>query len=508
MRKRYKRLIGSRLLVTVIAVLIQIAWLFSLLRFLAPYALLINMVLTIMAVFFVIYVSANQEEPAYKSLWLITILAFPLFGGILYLCFGNHRTSYPLKKRLDRTRMMMGLKPEQTPHTLQKLEQEDKRVAQIFQYLRKQSGYPVCAVEQAEFYPLGEDLFATMLRDLRGARRYIFVESFIIEEGCMWNNILQILSTKASQGVDVRVIYDDVGSLTTLPPDYNMRLKAKGISCIAFNPMRPILSGTLNNRDHRKIMVIDESIAYSGGVNLADEYINAVEKYGHWKDIGFRVTGPAAQNFADMFVEFWNAFAAKPIPRPEHREEILPGRGNGFVLPYYDDPTDRKAISNHLYIELLGQAKHYAWFYTPYLMLGDTLLDAFTRAVQRGVDVRIYLPGIPDKQLIYRISHSYYEPLLKAGVRIFEYIPGFLHAKACLVDDELGVIGSVNLDFRSLFLHFECNALFYRANLLKPLREDFLQTQEFCREIAVGDRPFGLHHQITDSLLRVIAPLC
>lgn len=333
MRKRYKRLIGSRLLVTVIAVLIQIAWLFSLLRFLAPYALLINMVLTIMAVFFVIYVSANQEEPAYKSLWLITILAFPLFGGILYLCFGNHRTSYPLKKRLDRTRMMMGPKPEQTPHTLQKLEQEDKRVAQIFQYLRKQSGYPVCAVEQAEFYPLGEDLFATMLRDLRGARRYIFVESFIIEEGCMWNNILQILSTKASQGVDVRVIYDDVGSLTTLPPDYNMRLKAKGISCIAFNPMRPILSGTLNNRDHRKIMVIDESIAYSGGVNLADEYINAVEKYGHWKDIGFRVTGPAAQNFADMFVEFWNAFAAKPIPRPEHREEILPGRGNGFVLP-------------------------------------------------------------------------------------------------------------------------------------------------------------------------------
>ena len=331
MRKRYKRLIGSRLLVTVIAVLIQIAWLFSLLRFLAPYALLINMVLTIMAVFFVIYVSANQEEPAYKSLWLITILAFPLFGGILYLCFGNHRTSYPLKKRLDRTRMMMGPKPEQTPHTLQKLEQEDKRVAQIFQYLRKQSGYPVCAVEQAEFYPLGEDLFATMLRDLRGARRYIFVESFIIEEGCMWNNILQILSTKASQGVDVRVIYDDVGSLTTLPPDYNMRLKAKGISCIAFNPMRPILSGTLNNRDHRKIMVIDESIAYSGGVNLADEYINAVEKYGHWKDIGFRVTGPAAQNFADMFVEFWNAFAAKPIPRPEHREEILPGRGNGFV---------------------------------------------------------------------------------------------------------------------------------------------------------------------------------
>ena len=508
MSGRYRRIIGSRLIVTALAVAVQALWFLGLLRFLSAYAFQLNITLTVLAVPFVLYVVNKRDEPAYKLLWITAILVFPLFGMIIYLCFGDRKTSLPLKKRLARSRARLGPRPEGQPDVVNALEREAPRVAQTYRYVEKLGGYSVCPVEAAEYYPLGEEMFAAMLEELRGARRYIYIESFIITEGVMWAGILDILKEKAAQGLDIRVIYDDMGSLTTLPPGYAERLRSWGIHCIAFNPMRLLLSGTLNNRDHRKIMVIDGRVAFSGGINLADEYINAVEKYGHWKDVGFRVTGPAALHYADMFLEFWNAFSPDPAPLPKCPQTHKAGPHAGCVLPYYDAPIYRDAVSNQLYIDLLGQAQRYAWFYTPYLMLGETLLDAFIRAAGRGVDVRIYMPGIPDKKIIFRLSRSFYRPLLEAGVRIYEYTPGFLHAKACLVDDELGTIGSVNLDFRSLFLHFECNALFYRAPLLRELKDDFGKTQELCREVSPEDQPTGICRRIADSVLRMIAPLC
>lgn len=385
---------------------------------------------------------------------------------------------------------------------------EAPRTAQTFRYVSRLSGYPVCANSSAQYYALGDALFPAMLEELRRAERYIYLEYFIVAEGTMWNTIEEILEEKAAQGVDVRMIYDDVGSLPTLPPDYAARLEARGIRCIAFNPMRLILSGTLNNRDHRKILVIDGRVAFSGGINLADEYINVTSKHGHWKDGGFRITGPAVQSYADMFAEFWNAFSRNPIPRAELEVPKLSGPADGYVLPYCDSPMNRDAISNHLYMELLDQAVHYAWFCTPYLMPGDMLLDAFVRAAQRGVDVRIYMPGVPDKPFIFRISRSFYRPLLEAGVKIYEYTPGFLHAKACLVDDRMGTLGTVNLDYRGLFLHFECNALFYRASLLRDLKTDMAETQAKCREITLQDLPKGIRHALANGILRIIAPLC
>lgn len=301
----------------------------------------------------------------------------------------------------------------------------------------------------------------------------------------MWGSILDILVRKAAQGIDVRMIYDDLGSLTTLPPGYAEYLRRRGIKCISFNPMKLILSGTLNNRDHRKMLVVDGKVAFSGGINLADEYINRRVKYGHWKDGGFRLEGPAVWSYARMFAEFWNASSADPIRFAGAIPSAPDARADGYVLPYYDSPTNRDAISNHLYMELLDWATQYAWFFTPYLMLGDTLLDTFVRAAKRGVDVRIFVPGIPDKRFIYRITQSFYRPLLEAGVRIYTYTPGFLHAKACLIDDEIGMLGTVNLDYRSLFLHFECNVLFFRASLLRDLKRDFMEAQALCRGLRV-----------------------
>lgn len=508
-RNRYKRIIGSRLVVTVLAVLVQLAWLWGLLKLLAPYALLINVALTVLAVLFVLYVASKRDEPAYKVLWLIFILAFPLFGTILYLCFGDKKTSWPLRRRLDRVRS--GMAPlETSPETSAALTQASPRMAQTFRYAARLSQYPSYKNTNAQYYPIGDELYPAMLEALERAEKFIYLEYFIVAEGEMWDSILNILIRKAAQGVDVRMIYDDLGSLTTLPPGYAEHLCRKGIKCISFNPMKLILSGTLNNRDHRKILVVDGTVAFSGGINLADEYINRFVKYGHWKDAGFRLEGPAVQSYVKMFAEFWNAFSPDPIisasevPMSQDQSES----GDGYVHPYYDTPTNRDAISNHLYMELLDQATEYAWFFTPYLMLGDTLLDAFVRAAQRGVDVRIVVPGVPDKPFIYRITQSFYRPLLEAGIHIYTYTPGFLHAKACLIDDEIGMLGTVNLDYRSLFLHFECNTLFYRAALLQDLKQDFIETQALCKEVMLSEQKNTIRQRLVDSILRIIAPLC
>lgn len=274
-----------------------------------------------------------------------------------------------------------------------------------------------------------------------------------------------------------------------------------------------VLSGALNNRDHRKIMVVDGVVAFSGGINLADEYINEEHPFGHWKDIGFKITGDAIRSYAYMFIEFWNASSLNKITEALVGDDFAKTRVSGetdfdgYVLPYYDSPGRTEAASNNVFIDLLGQAKDYMWFYTPYLLLGDGLRDAFVRAAQRGVDVRIVMPGIPDKKIVYRMSRSYYRDLLKAGVKIYEYSPGFVHAKACLADDCVGSIGTVNLDYRSLYLHYECNALFYNASILADLKEDFEASMKVSRERTLQDEKKGLLYRIINGTLRIFAPL-
>ena len=500
-----------RIVAAIPAILVQGLWLFALLRWLAPYATFISLCLSLFAFIFVLYIIVNRNETAYKTLWLLIILGLPVFGTILYLLLGDRKTARPIQRRLAHGRSLLPEPSEEAFDSCwEALEQHDPRLAQTFRYVRKKTGFSVAPCEETAYFPLGEDMFARMLEDLQSAERFIFAEYFIVQDGQMWNAMVDIMAQKAARGVDVRFMYDDLGSISTYSEENLRQLEQKGIRCVRFNPL-VYIRGTLNHRDHRKMLIVDGRVAYSGGINLADEYINAIERFGHWKDIGFRLTGPAAYSYTRMFAEFWNAFSRQPIPAELLTPPALSGSTDadkGLVLSYYDSPLYRDAVSNNLYIELLSQATRYAWFYTPYLMLGDNLMDAFVRAAQRGVDVRIIMPGIPDKKLVYRMSRSYYRPLLEAGVKIYEYTPGFVHAKACVIDDLVGAIGTVNLDYRSLFLHFENNSLFYRAPLLADLKADFASTQALCVERTVDSIGMTPVKWVFDGILRIFAPLC
>lgn len=490
------------------AILLQCGWIYILLRWLAPWAALINAALSILSVLFVLYIITKQDEGTYKILWLLVILAFPLPGAALYAFFGDKRTTRPLRKKLEAVSGPPG-QSECSLSACAELAKTAPRMAQTFRYIQDTTGFPVYPNETAQYYPLGDKLFPAMLAELEQAERFIFVEYFIVEPGVMWDTMVEIMARKAAQGVVVRVLYDDLGSISTYAGDNVRELWKKGIQCVPFNPLI-FVKGTLNYRDHRKMLVIDGKVAFSGGVNLADEYINQVEKFGHWKDIGFRLTGPAVQNYTRMFTEFWDAFAAAPIsteslalPPAEYSAD------QGFVISYCDSPLRSQAVSNEVYIDLLSQAERYAYFFTPYLMPGEALLNAFVRAARRGVDVRIIMPGVPDKKLVFRMSHSFYPVLLEAGIKIYEYIPGFVHAKGCVIDDVAGTIGTVNLDYRSLFLHFENNSLFYGAPILRDIKADFLDTQAQCREMRLGENvKVNFRHWLLDGILRIFAPLC
>lgn len=508
MRNNYKRVIASRLIITLIAVCMQIFWIYEIVNFLAPHAIWLNAILRVLAFLFVLYVANQRNEGAFKVLWLIIILTLPVFGTIMYIFWGDRRTSRPLDNKIKGARKEITNIPFQKNKIYKKLKKEAPHVAQNFAYIEKKTGFPVLENETTEYFKIGEELYESILENLKEAKKFIFVEYFIIAEGKFWNSMLNIMEEKAKQGVDVRVIYDDFGSLTTLPGAYSQLLAKKDIKCIQFNPIKLFFSGTLNNRDHRKILVIDGKVAFSGGCNLADEYINELERFGHWKDIGFKTTGPVVQCYTYMFAEFWNAFSKNKIPEKDIKpSKIVQKNSEGYIQAFYDSPTNPDAISNDLYSDLLSQATEYAWFYTPYLMLNDTLRDSFIRASKRGVDVRIYMPGIPDKTIAFRLSRSYYKYLLEAGVRIFEYTPGFLHAKAVLVDDDIGTIGTVNLDYRSLFLHFECNTLFYKVNALKSLKQDMQDTELKCKEIKMEDTKRNIFSRIFNGVLRIFAPL-
>lgn len=508
MRNNYKRVIASRLIITLIALCVQAIWIYNIFIFLAPHAIWIDAILRMLAFLFVLYVVSQKNEGAYKILWLIIILTLPVFGSIMYIFWGDKKTSKPLDNKIKEARKEISNAPFQNEKILEKLKIEDPHLAQNFAYIQRKTGFPVFENDSTEYFKIGEELYQSILESLKKAKKFIFVEYFIIAEGKFWNSMLEIMEEKASQGVDVRIIYDDFGSLTTLPKGYSYLLLKKEIKCIQFNPIKLFFSGTLNNRDHRKILVIDGKIAYSGGCNLADEYINEYERFGHWKDIGFKTTGPVVQSYTYMFAEFWNAFSKDKIPEKDIKISKIDIKEEcGYIQSYYDSPTNPDAISNDLYSDLLSQATEFAWFYTPYLMLGDSLKDSFIRAAKRGVDVRIYMPGIPDKAIAFRLSRSYYKQLLEAGVKIFEYTPGFLHAKAVLVDDNIGTIGTVNLDYRSFFLHFECNTLFYEVPALKELKKDMQDTERKCKEIKIEDTKKSIFSRIFNGVLRIFAPL-
>lgn len=496
-----------RVLTVIPAAAVQALWILLLVKWLSPYAAYITLALSVAAVLLVLFIIIKRDETAYKILWLLVILTVPVAGALLYLLFGNRRTARPLRKRLRR--VQEAGQPAPLPCGGTPFEGE-KRMEQTVRWLEHKTGYPLMRAEDVRYYPLGDAMYPDMLTDLRAAKKTIYLEYFIIEPGEMWQSIVDILAQKVREGLDVRVMYDDLGSISTFNFSNALALEKLGIRCATFNPLLA-LKGTANYRDHRKMLIVDDAVAYSGGVNLADRYINCEHPYGHWKDTGFRLTGAPVRSFTHMFLTFWNAFSLQkeePMPMPPAAAAAEPAAQDGWVLSYYDSPLNSEATSNRLYIDLLSQATDYAWFFTPYLMLGDDLLDAMLAAAQRGVDVRIIMPGIPDKKLIFRMSRSFYQVLLTGGVKIYEYTPGFVHAKSLVCDDRAATVGTVNLDYRSLFLHFENNSLFYRGSIVARVKEDFLATQSQCRAVEACDMKRYSRRWIIDGVLRIFAPLC
>ncbi len=496
-----------RVLTVIPAAAVQALWILLLVKWLSPYAAYITLALSVAAVLLVLFIIIKRDETAYKILWLLVILTVPVAGALLYLLFGNKRTARPLRKRLRR--VQEAGQPAPLPCGMAPFEGE-KRMEQTVRWLEHKTGYPLMHAEDVRYYPLGDAMYPDMLADLRAAKKTIYLEYFIIEPGEMWQSIVDILAQKVREGLDVRVMYDDLGSISTFNFSNALALEKLGIRCVTFNPLLA-LKGTANYRDHRKMLIVDDAVAYSGGVNLADRYINREHPYGHWKDTGFRLTGAPVRSFTHMFLTFWNAFSLQkeePTPMPPAAAAAEPAAQDGWVLSYYDSPLNSEATSNRLYIDLLSQATDYAWFFTPYLMLGDDLLDAMLAAAQRGVDVRIIMPGIPDKKLIFRMSRSFYQVLLTGGVKIYEYTPGFVHAKSLVCDDRAATVGTVNLDYRSLFLHFENNSLFYRSSIVARVKEDFLATQSQCRAVEAYDMKRYSRRWIVDGVLRIFAPLC
>ena len=511
-----KKVLG-RVLIVLPAIILQIAWYVLIMGVLnnllgGHLGDIVSVIFTILAIIFVTELVVKRDESSYKLLWVILIVAFPVFGAILYFFVGNKKTGRVLKKKLEESMKSLPVPEDKaSKRYLEDIKKDDLRLGQTLAHVSESTRFPVYKNGTSKYYPLGEDMFVDMIEDLKKAKSYIYVEYFIIQSGKFWDTLTDIMAEKARAGVDVRVMYDDLGCIATYSADERAALEKKGIKFVPFNPFFMIKT-QLNNRDHRKIMVIDGKIAYSGGVNIADEYINEKVVYGKWKDIGFRITGEAVMSYAYMFVEFWNAFSDDKIEITD--ELVNPGvsrhmmdSGNGFILPYYDSPMREEHTSNELFTEILSSATDYVWFYTPYLILGDALYDAFIRAAKRGVDVRIMMPGIPDKKMVYRLSRSYYDDLLKAGVKVFEYDPGFIHAKAFIADDKVAGIGTVNLDYRSLFLHFECNAIFYKADIIEDLKRDLIDAEKQSTERFIGDVQHSAFYRFGNKILRLIAPL-
>ncbi len=497
----------NRFTVTTVLILAQVAWLVVMLFTLTEYGTWVSVVFSAASALMALFIIWRDDNPAYKMGWILLVCLLPVLGVTMYAFFGNKRPAKSLKRKIE---------PVEKYHRAD-LSQEDNleglaspRLLDTIGYIERKGPFPAWTATQSKYYSLGDQAFEDMLEDLEKAKHFIFLEYFIISKGEMWDRIFRILKRKAAEGLDIRVIFDDIGSIHHLPEKFTAKLRRAGIKVMSFNTVKPFFSLVYNNRDHRKILVIDGYIAYSGGYNLADEYINKIERFGHWKDSGIRLEGHAVWNFTVMFLNMWNSFVPTENdytlfrPHVKHAEDF---GSDGIVQPYGDSPLDDEAVGENVYLEILGQAEDYVYIFTPYLIIDNEMKTALVLAAKRGVDVRIVTPAIPDKKIVFRLTRSYYEPLLAAGVKIYEYTPGFIHAKSFVSDDKVGVVGTINMDYRSLFLHFECATLLAGSSSVMDLKKDCLETFRVSRMILHEDCRRTFFGLLFDAVLRMLSPL-
>ncbi len=508
-KKGLLSLIFSRFFVIIIMLAIQIAlivifnmWLSELL----PFYWAVMLLLTLGTV---IYLFSSGMDSSAKLTWMFIIAIMPVVGAAILAFTQSNIGNRTLKKRVEE--LIEGTKDaiEQPKEPIEKLSGDTSATDDLTRYLNRDNCFPVYDRTKSSFFPLGEDMFAAMMEDLKKAEKFIFMEFFIIDEGYMWGSILKVLADKAAAGVDVRVMYDGMLEVSTLPADYCKLLEQHGIKAKAFSPIVPLVSSHYNYRDHRKILVIDGKTAYTGGVNLADEYINLRMRFGHWKDTGIRIEGDAVRSFTLMFLQMWNideteaAFEPWVNFKPDTEVE-----SDGFVIPYGDCPLDDDKVGEAVYMDIFNRATTYVHVMTPYLILDDELENAIKFAAQRGVDVKLILPGIPDKKMAFALAKSHYQRLINAGVKVYEYTPGFVHAKVFVSDDVKAVVGTINLDYRSLYHHYECAAYLYKASCIADIERDFEATLEKCSPVTDETiKNEKIYYKVMGKLMKFIAPL-
>ena len=512
MKKVLNKLFG-RLVITAIIILIQFGWIAFTLYEAGAVNPIFSVGLRLISMVVALYVVYKDSRPHNKLSWIFLILFLPFIGCPCYFLFGRSEMTKRTRERMAALQEMVEPLRETQEEVTAHLKGVDDVAYKQMTLPQNVGRYPVYMEENSKYYSVGDDMFADMMEDIKKAKEFIFLEFFIMKQGVMFDTIIEALEERAKAGVHVRLIYDDMGCIDEFPRHFYKTLQEKGIHVACFNPFRPFLSIIMNNRDHRKIVVIDGKVAYTGGLNIADEYINTIERFGHWKDAGVRITGDSVWSFTTMFLEMWSFitkgtedFSKYKVIGNDNQALIL--QNKGFVQPYGDCPLDKRYLIEGIYLNMINHARKYVYIFTPYLILGSEIAAALINAARSGVDVRVVTPAIPDKKMVFLLTQANYENLIRGGVKIYQYTPGFIHSKCFVVDDEFASVGTTNLDFRALYLHFECGTLLYKTDSVMKVKEDAENTFKISRQITLEEcENKNFFYQLFLSVMQLFSPL-
>ncbi|MDD4689160.1 MAG: cardiolipin synthase [Eubacteriales bacterium] len=493
-----------------IFLMFQISFFVSGAFWLQEYAKYFYGVSTVLSLFGVIYVLNRDVNNSFKISWIILFALFPIMGILLSFLIHSNSMSKRQWIKLDNSVKKTYKYYKQNSEVANRIKVDEPELFSCSNYLNKIGGFSTYACEKAEYFDSGEAFFEELIKQLSKANKYIFIESYIVSKGYFYDKVISILRKKAKEGVIIKFIYDGIGTIAQFDKEDITYLRNEGIDCRVFEPLKPFLSSSQNNRDHRKIFVIDGTTAFTGGVNIADEYINKINRFGHWKDSAIMIKGASVVSFTAMFLQLWDMMDPNDSDYNEFFivEHKQPELHDGYIIPYCDNPIDNEPIGKNVYLQIINTANNYVHIMTPYLILDDDMLSSLKLAAKRGVDVKIIMPGIPDKWYAYLLAKTFYPELISSGVRIYEYTPGFVHSKIMVSDGIKAVVGTINLDFRSLYHHYECAAFLYKSSVIKDISSDCEQTLKKCTKIFIEDyKRLSVITRGIGRILRILAPL-
>ena len=495
----------KRFVIVCLSFLFQIVFAMSLGALLSELAIVIRIIYFILSILLILEIIKNTKSLSSNLPWIVLILLFPAAGTMLYLFIGN---DFHSSKTLKKINQEVSNSKKYYIQDKKILDELNERNLDKLKFLCMDANFPVTKNNKVKYYKTGEEAFEAMVEELKKAKKYIFLEYFRIDNGLFWSTILDILKQKASEGVEVRMIFDDFGCIQPLPNDFNKQLEEMGIKTVVFNEIKPFLGIVMNNRDHRKFMIIDGETVFSGGINLADEYINKKTRFGYWKDNGIRVKGEGVDNFIIMFMSLWNAYRKN---EEDYVKYIVKNKKkykeNGYLCAYCDNPLNNEYVGENIYLNIINQSKKYLYIDTPYLILDSELTKALILAAKRGVKVKIVVPNKPDKKTVYVLTSSYFENLINNGIEIYTYTPGFIHSKVFVSDDTVATVGTFNLDYRSLHLHFENGIYMEEVDEIKNIKKDLVETIKVSHKVTKEEATPGFFKGIWEGILRLFAPM-